>query len=126
MVEFNQQKNAEAFAAKWKDRGSERGECQPFWLDLLRNVFGVVDPESYICFEVKPDLDSKKFIDGYIESTHVLIEQKSIDVDLDEAVEQSDGTKLTAFQQAQRYGNAMRYSMRPRWIITCNFKQVPS
>lgn len=123
MVEFNQQKNAEAFAAKWKDRGSERGECQPFWLDLLRNVFGVVDPESYICFEVKPDLDSKKFIDGYIESTHVLIEQKSIDVDLDEAVEQSDGTKLTAFQQAQRYGNAMRYSMRPRWIITCNFKQ---
>ncbi len=123
MAEFDQQKAAAKFAAKWKGRGSERGECQPFWLDMLRNVFGVVDPDTYIRFEKRPDMDPKKFMDGYIESTHVLIEQKSIDVDLDEAQPQSDGTRLTAFQQAQRYGNALRYSLRPRWIITCNFKQ---
>ena len=29
---------AAAFAERWKGRGYERGESQPFWIDLLSNV----------------------------------------------------------------------------------------
>lgn len=36
-------------------------------------------------------LDHTSFIDGYIPSTHVLIEQKSIDKDLKKGIRQSDG-----------------------------------
>jgi hypothetical protein len=28
---------AAGFAARWKGRGYERGESQPFWIDLLTN-----------------------------------------------------------------------------------------
>ena len=29
---------AKAFAEYWKDRGYEKGESQPIWLSLLRDV----------------------------------------------------------------------------------------
>jgi hypothetical protein len=32
---------AAEFAERWKGRGYERGESQPFWIDLLTNVFGI-------------------------------------------------------------------------------------
>ena len=28
------------FAERWKGRGYERGESQPFWIDLLTTVLG--------------------------------------------------------------------------------------
>lgn len=34
--------SAAEFAERWKGRGYERGESQPFWIDLLSNVFGIV------------------------------------------------------------------------------------
>ena len=36
---------------------------------------------------------------------------------------ESDGTYLTPFQQAKRYSANLPYSQRPRWIVTCNFKE---
>ena len=42
---------AKAFAEYWKDRGYEKGESQPFWLSLLRDVYGVEHTEQYIIFE---------------------------------------------------------------------------
>lgn len=43
---------AAAFAERWKDRGYERGESQPFWIDLLSNVYGVETPSNgFITFE---------------------------------------------------------------------------
>jgi type I restriction-modification system DNA methylase subunit len=30
---------------------------------------------------------------------------------------------LTPYEQAQRYGSSLPYSMRPRWIIVCNFAE---
>ena len=33
---------AAEFAERWKGRGYERGESQPFWIDLLSYVFGIV------------------------------------------------------------------------------------
>ena len=114
---------AKEFVESWKDRGYEKGESQQFWLLLLRNVLGVDKPELIIEFEEKVKLDNTSFIDGHIRSTHVLIEQKSIDKDLRKGIRQSDGSYLTPFQQAKRYSAELPYSERPRWIVTCNFKE---
>ncbi|MCF0223635.1 MAG: hypothetical protein HUK20_05145 [Fibrobacter sp.] len=95
---------------------------QKFWLDLLANVLGVHDFANFIAFEDQVHLDHTSFIDGYIESTHVMIEQKSIDKDLRSPIKQSDGSLLTPFQQAKRYASELPYSRRPRWIVTSNFK----
>ena len=114
---------AKAFAEYWKDRGYEKGESQPFWLSLLRDVLGVESPEKFITFEEQVRLDHTSFIDGFIPSTHVLIEQKGRGKDLRKPIRQSDGTLLTPFQQAQRYSSVLPYSQRPRWIITCNFDE---
>lgn len=116
-------KNAKEFAEYWKDKGYEKGQSQPFWLGLLRKVFGIENPEQYIEFEDKVVIDHTSFIDGKISATHVLIEQKSIDKDLRKPIRQSDGSLLTPFQQAKRYSAELPYSQRPRWIITCNFQE---
>ena len=118
-----QKKAAKEFAARWKDKGYEKGESQKFWIDLLEHVYGVEDIAGFISFEDKVHLDHTSFIDGYIPSTHVMIEQKSIDKDLRKAIKQSDGTLLNPFQQAKRYASELPYSQRPRWIITCNFAE---
>lgn len=112
---------ARRFAERWQGKGYEKGESQTFWLELLTEVFGVKEPSTLITFENQVKLDHTSFIDGYIERTHTMIEQKSIDKDLLAPIKQSDGTSLTPFQQAQRYSAALPYSKRPRWIVTCNF-----
>ena len=58
------------------DKWYEKGESQPFWLSLLRQVFGIKEPEKYIKFEEQVKLDHTNFIDAYIPQTRVLIEQK--------------------------------------------------
>ncbi len=112
---------ARRFAERWQGKGYEKGESQTFWLELLTEVFGVKEPSTFITFENQVKLDHTSFIDGYIERTHTMIEQKSLDKDLLAPIKQSDGTSLTPFQQAQRYSAALPYSKRPRWIVTCNF-----
>jgi len=116
-------KAAKSFANYWKDKGYEKGESQPFWINLLQDVFDIEDAIEYISFEDKVHLDRTSFIDGYIKKTHVLIEQKSSGKPLNKPIHQSDGSKLTPFQQAQRYSANLPYSERPRWIVTCNFQQ---
>ena len=123
MNEAERKKAAKAFAEYWKDKGYEKGESQPFWISMLRDVFGIEHPEQYIKFEDQVMLDHTSFIDGSIEATHVLIEQKGIDKDLRKPILQSDGTRLNPFQQAKRYAAELPYSKRPRWIVTCNFKE---
>ena len=118
-----QNEAAKAFAEYWQERGYEKGESQPFWLSLLRDVYGVEQPEKYITFEEQVKIDHTSFIDGMIQSTHVLIEQKGKGKDLRKPIKQSDGSLLTPFQQAQRYSAVLPYSQRPRWIITCNFEE---
>ena len=118
-----QKKQAKAFIKRWENRGSERQDSQSFWLDLLQSVYGIENPTEYITFEDKVMLDHTSFIDGFIDKTKVLIEQKGSNKDLNKAIKQSDGTYLTPFQQAKRYSANIPYSRRPRWIITCNFKE---
>ena len=123
MTEKEQKAAAKAFAAFWKDKGYEKGESQKFWLDLLQNVYGVEDAIRFISFEDQVKLDHTSFIDGYIEATHVMIEQKGLGKDLRKGIRQSDGSVLSPFQQAKRYAAELPYSKRPRWIITCNFAE---
>ena len=99
------------FVRKWSARGYEKGDAQPFWLSLLRDVFNIDEPEDFISFEVPIP---HGFIDGLIVSTKTLIEQKSSTVNLDDE---------EIFKQAKRYNDALEYSRKARWIITCNFKE---
>ncbi|MCD7708563.1 MAG: methylase, partial [Clostridiales bacterium] len=123
MTDTQQRTAAKQFAQRWKNKGYEKGESQPFWLSLLRDVYGVEHPEDHIAFEEQVHLDHTSFIDGMIATTHVMIEQKGQDKDLKKAIRQSDGTLLTPFGQAKRYTMELPYSMRPRWIVICNFRE---
>jgi type I restriction-modification system DNA methylase subunit len=123
MTNAEQRAAAKQFVKDWSGKGYEKGESQPFWLALLRNVYGVEQPERFITFEEQVHLDHTSFIDGFIPATHVLIEQKGLGKNLNKPIKQSDGTLLTPFQQAKRYSAELPYSERPRWIVTCNFKE---
>ena len=72
MKDSEQRAAAKAFADRWKDRGYEKGESQPFWIDLLEHVLGVENGSAFITFEDQVHLDHTSFIDGYIPSTKVL------------------------------------------------------
>ncbi|HAC32480.1 MAG TPA: methylase, partial [Treponema sp.] len=127
MTQTEQAKAAKKFSEDWKDKGYEKGESQKFWLDLLCNVFGIKDFANFVYFEnqIKEKFTDKtitNFIDIYIPSTKVMIEQKSIDKDLREPIRQSDGTLLNPFQQARKYISGLPLSQHPRWVVTSNFK----
>ncbi|NLC87899.1 MAG: class I SAM-dependent DNA methyltransferase [Clostridiaceae bacterium] len=125
MTDIEQKKAAKEFAERWKDKGYEKGESQKYWIDLLSNVLGVSNATEFITFEDTVHIDKATgFIDGFINKTKVLIEQKSINKDLRKAIVQSDGSLLNPFQQAKRYSAELPYDDRPRWIITCNFKSM--
>lgn len=123
MVEVKQRTAAKKFVEDWTGKGYEKGESHKFWLQLLGEVLGVEHPAQFISFEDQVHLDHTSFIDGYIPSTKVLIEQKSIDKDLNKAIKQSDGSLLNPFQQAKRYITELPLSQHPRWVVTCNFQK---
>ena len=130
MNEKVQRAAAREFAADWAGRGDEKQETQSFWLALLQKVYGVEEPEKYISFERRVEVDdtrtgksTTKFIDGYIAQTRVLIEQKGQDIDLSKGYKQSDGSLLSPYQQARRYGGYLPQPEQPRWIVVCNFRE---
>lgn len=123
MTDLEQKKKAKEFAEFWKDKGYEKGQSQIFWTTLLTDVFGVENISEFIEFEDQVHIDKTTgFIDGYIPSTKVLIEQKSIEKDLRKPIKQSDGSLLNPFQQAKKYIAELPVSKHPKWVITCNFK----
>lgn len=123
ITQREQRKAAKEFSDRWKGIGYEKGDSARFWLSLLNEVYGVEHPAEYIRFEDQIMLDHTSFIDGYIPSTHVLIEQKSINKDLRKGIRQSDGSLLSPFQQAKRYSIELPYDDRPRWIVLSNFQE---
>jgi hypothetical protein len=113
-----QRKAAEEFATKWQGRGYEKGDTQVFWYELLQTCLGVKDPDRIVKFEKRVDTG---FPDVTIEDTGVIIEQKSIDIDLDKP-ELRQKREVTPYEQALSYAQAQPPSLQPRWIVTCNFK----
>ncbi|MCR5167334.1 MAG: methylase, partial [Oscillospiraceae bacterium] len=125
MTEKEQKKAAKEFAERWAGKGDEKQETQRFWIDLLQNVLGAENPTAVIEFEKTVVVEKNtKFIDGYIPSTKVLIEQKGAHVKLGKTAVQSDGEKLTPYGQAFRYNNYLPYEDRARWIIVSNFERI--
>ena len=98
------------FVKQWANVAGERANCQKFWLTLIRDLFGTDKPENFIQFEVPVP---HGFIDGYFPDSKVLVEQKSSAVNLDAEV----------FAQANRYNDALEWSRKARWIVTCNFRE---
>lgn len=115
---------AAEFIKTWTGRGNEKQETQQYWNDLLFKVLGA--PEKMVIQYEKPVKinGQTKFIDAYLPGTRTLIEQKSLGVDLMKAEAQSDGMKLTPYEQGRRYGGYLPYDEQPRWIIDCNFEEI--
>lgn len=111
---------AKTFAETWRDRGNEKSDTQQFWLELLEKVVGMKDTTTNVIFEAKTS--QRGYIDVWIPDAKTLIEQKSINVDLDKA-DIRQGQTVTAFRQALNYANTMQFSQRPRYIITSNFQE---
>lgn len=112
--------NASAFIARWQGKGNEKQETQKFWLDLMQNVLNVEDAINQAEFEHKTA--SGGFIDMLYPDARFLVEQKSLNVDLDKP-EERQGTSVTPVEQALRYANALPSSQKPTMLCTCNFDQ---
>ena len=131
MKEVEQRKAAKAFSEKWKGIGDEKQDTHTFWIELFQKVFGVKDATDQFKFEyrVKREAVNGKrdttvtYIDALLPKTHVLVEQKSITVDLDSAYEQSDKQGLTPFGQAMQYNAWLPVDLRAKWIVVCNFDE---
>ncbi len=90
----------------------KKENLKKYWIDLLQNVLGVDNPIDFIEFEDAVYIDkSTGFIDEYIPSTRILIEQKSIDKDLRKPIKQSDDSLLNTFQQVKRYALEMEHDI---------------
>ncbi len=138
MNEQEQRKGAIAFAKRWKGIGNEEQDKQNYWKELLKEIYGI-ERYNYLKFEKPVDVvipvsveearegkkakKSKKFIDVYLPSVHVLIEQKGVKYNLD-LPEQRGELKLTPLEQAKLYNSALLHHERARWIITCNFQTI--
>jgi len=124
-TDTKQRQAAKAFVKDWLGKGYEKGETARFWMDLLGRVYGITNPAQFIQFELPVKTFAKDkgsdFIDAYIPTTKVLIEQKGSHVDLTTKARQSDGMELTPFQQGLRYASGLGTGKYPHWIVACNF-----
>ena len=91
------------FVTTWQGRGYEKGDTQKFWLMFLRDVLQIDKPENYVEFEVPVKLEHTKFIDAFFPDTKVIVEQKSLQKNIE---------KLSAYQQAQKYITGLPVSMK--------------
>lgn len=117
-------KGAINFVKKWKDRGKEDEDYTDFWYDLLNMVYGVENP--WECFKKQGKVlieGHHKRMDLYVTLSKVVIEQKSLGVDLNEKRKQSDGEPLNAMGQARRYYFSLNKPERGDYIMACNFDE---
>ncbi|WP_034528422.1 DNA methyltransferase [Bifidobacterium stellenboschense] len=111
---------AGAFVERWRGRGDENSETQQFWMDLLGDVLHVdrLSDRQVLWFERRTA--GNGLIDVLMVEARVLVEQKSLGVDLDKE-EPRQGVMKTPVRQALDYANALPPSERPVVLITCNF-----
>lgn len=117
-------KGAIKFVNKWKGRGREDEEYTDFWYDLLNMVYGVENP--WECFKKQGKVvieGQHKRMDLYVTLSKVVIEQKSLGVDLNKKRKQSNGEELTAMGQARNYYFNLNKPERGDYIMACNFDE---
>ena len=122
MNPIEQKKAAKDFVARWKEMPCvEEEHSRSFWIELLADVLGVANPTRALEFERK--VKGRK-IDVFYEDMGILVEMKGRGISLDKASERSKKAgEETPYQQAKWYADNLPYSIRPRWIITCNFDE---
>lgn len=125
MKPVEQKKAAKVFAEEWAGDFKEDGNTAPFWLSLLRDVYGVEHPERYISFEDTVKHEEKGnslYVDAWIPSMRVIIEQKNAGAPLDKKYPRH-GKMLTPYEQAFEYDQTQPVDGRAKYIITCNFHE---
>ena len=122
MTEKQQKAAAKEFAKMWAGKGDEKQDTHRFWIGFLQKILGVENADEHIKFE-KPVKykNHTTYIDAYIPETKVLIEQKSLGLDLDKK-EPRHGEMLTPFEQAEQYSQKLIRSEKARYIIVSNFE----
>lgn len=122
MNTIEQKRAAREFVKRWKAMPCvEEEHSRSFWIELLQDVLGVSNATRVLEFERK--VKGRK-IDVFYEDMGVLVEMKGRGISLDEAMVRSKKAGAeTPFQQAKWYADNLPHSIRPRWIITCNFDE---
>ena len=115
---------AERFVEEWRGRGKEDEHDETFWNQFLQEVMGIDRVHHVIDFQKKVKIGrSTKKIDGYIPASKVLIEQKTLGIDLKKPAMQSDGQELTPYEQGLRYAAYLPPNEAPNFIIVSNFQE---
>lgn len=122
MTPAEQKRAAKEFVSHWKTMPCvEEEHSRSFWIELLEKVLGIADATRVLEFERK--VKGRK-IDVFYEDMGILIEQKGRGISLDKASERSKKAgEETPYQQACWYMANLPHSVRPRWIVTCNFDE---
>ncbi|MDO4442454.1 MAG: N-6 DNA methylase [Slackia sp.] len=117
-----QKRAAKAFVERWKTLACvEEEHSRSFWIELLQDVYGLKNATHALEFERK--VKGRK-IDVFYEDMGVLVEMKGRGISLDEAtVRSKKAGPETPYQQAKWYADNLPFSIRPRWIVTCNFDE---
>ena len=118
----NQKENIKEFVRRWSAQtGAEEEQDRSFWIEFLQDCLGVTNATKLLDFQRK--VGGRK-IDVFYEDMKILIEQKGRGIDLDKpSVRSKRVGEETPFQQAKWYADNMPNSIRPDWIITCNFDE---
>lgn len=125
MTDAERREAARQFYQKWVNKGREDEDDRSYWIDFLQDVMGVDHVTDRIVFQKKVLNDKGSLsnrIDAYIPETRVLIEQKSLGIDLSKPQPQHDNK--TPYEQAKEYDNALPVSEKAKWIILSNFAEI--
>ena len=117
--------DAEKFAKEWRGKGDENQDTQRFWIGFFQDVLGLDDAIQRLRFEVPVSTavsDHKGFIDVYVPSAKVIIEQKSLGIDLSKP-EKRQGVMVTPVQQALGYAQGISVDDQPIYLVACNFEE---
>ena len=117
-----QKQAAKDFIARWQEMPCvEEEHSRSFWIELLSDVLGIANPTRVLDFERK--VKGRK-IDVFYEDMGILVEMKGRGISLDKSSERSKKAgEETPYEQAKWYADNLPLSIRPRWIITCNFDE---
>ena len=124
MTDAERREAARQFYQKWVNKGKEDEDDRSYWIDFLQDVMGVDHVTDRIEFQKKvvgPDGNTKR-IDAYIPETRVLIEQKSLNIDLSKPQQGHNG--MTPYEQAKMYDNSLPVSEKSKWIVLSNFAEI--
>jgi len=126
MTDAQQREAARQFFYRWNGKGREDEDARSYWIEILTNILGVERVTERVDFEKKvkgPDGNTKR-IDVYIPETHVLIEQKSLNIPLDKPQAGHDG--MTPYQQAKMYEDWLPHSEKAKWILSAHCQNMRS